>query len=543
MFNTRKCGSLCLVNQSSNIYVDHLYTPHLGTEDIPALTWSDRYKYLGCPTGAYRTPANILNDLCDSLLRDTNTVFSSLLAEWQKLDAFRRFLFPRLCFAIKDIFPGTVWCRKLDTSLRTIIKRGLHLPARTCTKYIHLSQVLGGMGVPSVGVESHVARAAQTFKFLADTRDPYIRDVALHQLSETVAKRAPRLDPSKQEDLAEFLNGTAAPGEGRAGDLQSLWSAARASLTIGGATVELTRDSAILHTHRNNKLTWQKRKLAFQELREAFRERHLRDLKENTDQGRAFDSISLHPDSTFFTYTGAFLSFPQYRFIHRARVNLLPVRTVQARCRKVVPSTQCRICGRVPETLAHIINHCHHNLGMVRERHNAILERIVRAVPEHMGRKMKEQPLPGTTGNNRPDLTIISPDDSTVTIVEVSCPFEGSPSALEDAANAKVAKYKPLRLALLQQYSKVTILPFIVGSLGSWYPGNDRVLSSLHIGHRYAGLMRRLCVVSAIAGSQNIWYQAICRSHNRPSAPSVAPEVQHNTTTQSVVPDGQPTTH
>ena len=208
VFNTRKCGSLCLMNQPSRVYVDHLFTPHLGAKAIPALTWSDRYKYLGCPTGAYRTTANVLNELRDSMLQDTSTVFSSLLAEWQKLDAFRRFLFPRLCFAIKVISPGVVWCRKLDTSLRTIIKRGLKMPARTCTKYIYLSQALGGMGVPSVEVESHVARAAQAFKFVADTRDPCIREVALHQLSETVAKRAPSLDPSKLEDLAEFLNST-----------------------------------------------------------------------------------------------------------------------------------------------------------------------------------------------------------------------------------------------------------------------------------------------------------------------------------------------
>ena len=222
------------------------------------------------------------------------------------------------------------------------------------------------------------------------------------------------------------------------------------------------------------------------------------------DQGRTFDSISQHPDSTFFTYTGAFLSFPQYRFIHRARLNHLPVCTVQARSHRPTPSTQCRTCGRVPETLAHVLNHCHFNLGMARERHNAILERIVRAVPEFLGTKMKEQALPGTSGDNRPDHTIISPCGTKVSLIEVSCPFEGTPTALEDAANNKVAKYEPLRQQLLQCYAEVTIHPFIVGSLGSWFPGNDRVLSALRVGHKYAALMRRLCVVSAIAGSQNI---------------------------------------
>eukprot|EP00731_Ephydatia_muelleri_P034311 Em0054g34a len=45
---------------------------------------------------------------------------------------------------------------------------------------------LGGMGIPCAEDESHVVRAAQAFKFLGDTRDPRIRDVALHQLGETM---------------------------------------------------------------------------------------------------------------------------------------------------------------------------------------------------------------------------------------------------------------------------------------------------------------------------------------------------------------------
>ena len=163
-----------------------------------------------------------------------------------------------------------------------------------------------------------------------------------------------------------------------------------------------------------------------------------------------------------------------------------------------------------------MVNHCHHNLLMVRDRHNAILDRIVRAIPDHLGTKIKEQPLPGTSGANRPDLTIISPDESSILLVEVSCPFEGSPTALEDAARSKTEKYEPLRQTLLQKYTSVEVLPFIVGALGSWYPPNDRVLSRLHIGWRYASLMRRLCVVSAIAGTQAIWYNSMCTRRRGP---------------------------
>ena len=49
VFNARKCGSLCLVNETPLVHVDHLFSPLLGAESIPALSWNDRYKYLGCP--------------------------------------------------------------------------------------------------------------------------------------------------------------------------------------------------------------------------------------------------------------------------------------------------------------------------------------------------------------------------------------------------------------------------------------------------------------------------------------------------------------
>ena len=147
---------------------------------------------------------------------------------------------------------------------------------------------------------------------------------------------------------------------------------------------------------------------------------------------------------------------------------------------------------------------------MVRDRHNTILDRLVRATPESLGSKFREQPLPGTTGNNRPDLTIISPDNTSVILVDVTMPFEGSPSALEEAAATKIAKYQPLCHQLSTHFASVKFLPFVIGSLGSWFPGNEEVLKLLHIGHRYAILMRKLCVSSAIGGSQNIWYTSMC---------------------------------
>ena len=93
-FNAKKCGSLCSITSRSPIFVDPTFTPRLGIETIPALQWNQRYKYLGCPSGASRRDAlSDLTALRTTLLKDCSTIFQSDLAEWQKLDAFRRFLF------------------------------------------------------------------------------------------------------------------------------------------------------------------------------------------------------------------------------------------------------------------------------------------------------------------------------------------------------------------------------------------------------------------------------------------------------------------
>lgn len=83
-------------------------------------------------------------------------------------------------------------------------------------------------------------------------------------------------------------------------------------------------------------------------------------------------------------------------------------------------------------------------------------------------------------------------------LVDVCIPFEGSPDALQMAASMKVDKYLPLQQALLARYDKVEVLPFIIGSLGSWYPPINTVLRRLHIGRYYSFLMRRLCVASSM---------------------------------------------
>ena len=106
-----------------------------GRKYYPALSWHQRYKYLGCPVGA--ESSHDLTAIRGSLPRDCEKVMTSQLAEWQRLDAFRRFLFPRLTYVLKVYFPGSSWCRKLDTSLRKWVKKGASILSRSCSAFAY----------------------------------------------------------------------------------------------------------------------------------------------------------------------------------------------------------------------------------------------------------------------------------------------------------------------------------------------------------------------------------------------------------------------
>eukprot|EP00731_Ephydatia_muelleri_P013873 Em0007g1183a len=288
---------------------------HLGPDNIPALSWRQRYKYLGCPVGA--GSSQDLSAIRGPLLRDCEAIMMSQLAEWQKIDAFRRFLFPRLSYAFKVFFPGSSWCRKLNTSMRKWIKKDVSLPARACSS-IYTPQALGGLGIPRCKDEMHIARAAQAFKFLADTRDPTIRAIAIQQLESVGGPGClpqhtcsiPGRSQGRRKESLEF-------SESKSAIYQLLHSPDSASILSNGSEI-----------------SWRKRDRINQSLKEATLGRHLTELLQAPDQGRASFSTCLAAASNYFTYSGAYLTFAQYRFALRARLNLLPTATSRSQIKQ-----------------------------------------------------------------------------------------------------------------------------------------------------------------------------------------------------------------
>ena len=175
--------------------------------------------------------------------------------------------------------------------------------------------------------------------------------------------------------------------------------------------------------------------------------------------------MSAHPASNHWIVGGKYTSFAKYRFAHKARCNLLPTRTVRRQSGEKNLDVSCPKCHLEQETLAHVLNLCPPHVGLIRARHNKILHRLAKVVPQTKGRQLLEQKVPGDPQNLKPDLVIINEEKSEAYIVDVAVPFEGEES-FPVARRAKEDKYNHLKDILRARgIRKTEVDGFVVGAL------------------------------------------------------------------------------
>jgi hypothetical protein len=223
-------------------------------------------------------------------------------------------------------------------------------------------------------------------------------------------------------------------------------------------------------------------------------------LMELRDQGKVACCLNddQYANRSSWHCNGLNIRFKDWRFIHRARLNVVPLNVNKHRYSNT--SEKCRHCEQ-PETLPHVINHCHPHMIQICDRHNRIVDRITNAV--RFGTITTDRTIQNSKLRLRPDIVV--EEANRVLIIDVTCPFDNDVDALSEAALAKVHKYEPLKEFVESTGKKCVVLPFVVGALGSWYKQNEIVLGHLGMTRRYKTLFRKLCCTDAIQGSNNIY--------------------------------------
>ncbi|KAG8239752.1 hypothetical protein J437_LFUL019241 [Ladona fulva] len=113
-------------------------------------------------------------------------------------------------------------------------------------------------------------------------------------------------------------------------------------------------------------------------LKNAARGAYLLTLLRKPDQGKVLLASSSSPSSNHFVDGGRYTRFCDWRFVYRARLDVLPLNA----CRRWEQGgdRRCRRSGHGDETLPHVLNHCKVHSRAWQLRHDGILDRLATAI-------------------------------------------------------------------------------------------------------------------------------------------------------------------
>ncbi|CAD6235845.1 GSCOCG00008010001-RA-CDS [Cotesia congregata] len=493
-FNPSKCVTLHVTGKGSKRKVKDTKF-YLGGEEMRSLGEGESCDYLGVPTGfrINQTPMNTLTEM----MTDARSIDSSLLAPWQKIDALRSFIIPRLDYILRGGKVDKTPLTTVDKGLRRMVKGWLHLPQRASAEVVYAQPWRGGCGIIPLADLADILAIAQAFRMLS-CKDPDVAEIAKSSLEQVVQRKTIH-HPSPQE-IAEFLSGSLdGPFAGNKPGDPNIWTRVRIvtrrlSKKLGvrwkwdevetGFALEMkdTGDRIVtVPPSARSQIIWR--------LRKAAQNQYLEMLTAKKDQGKVWEVTSRNRESNLCLRDGKYIRFAEWRFIHRARLDVLPL---NGAIRWGERDKRCRVCGYHLESLLHVLNHCMTHSAGYQLRHDAILKRIAEA-SRIAGEKRVNKTVQGVDGDLaalRPDLVVRNEQAKSIVIVDVIVTFENQCKALDAARKEKCEKYRELATALREQGYQVTVDAIVVGSLGAWDPNNEPVLRKLGITQYYARLMR-----------------------------------------------------
>ncbi|XP_050033060.2 uncharacterized protein [Dermacentor andersoni] len=418
-----------------------------------------------------------------------------MLAPWQRLDAIKTFLYPALNFAMRVGLASKGEWQRLDEELRPLIKKTLYVPARASNEYLYGSSQAGSAGTPLAAELSDICRVDGAFKLLTST-DVEVRERAAGDLEGVVSRRLRR--PTNTEDMEAYLSGeTEGDFRQTSTQVQSVWTEARKASRRLSVAWELLEHGARINCGEASVSARNRHKLV-KTIRALLSTERDRALHDKPNQGKAMVCVAADPANSHFMRSGRYTRFTDWRFVHRARLNLLPLNAT--RLWAPAADKRCRRCGYGEETLPHVLCHCMQQSRAMTERHNTIVARIKKAA---LGRftVIAENQVVGTT-SLKPDLVLARGEEAL--ILDVCCPFENRLQAFQDARKAKEEKYAPVQRHLLRRFQRVTVDAVVVGCLGTWDQGNDRVMRRL-CSRQYLRTLKRLCISDTISASTKIF--------------------------------------
>lgn len=399
----------------------------------------------------------------------------------------------------------------------------LFVQPRAANEYLTGSTSDSLFGIPLAAEDSEIAHIDGAFKLLTSA-DEGVMELAWKDVTSTVAYRLStgrrsENNPPPQitlDSLSAFLSGKTMPCMNPNSSIFTLARQASDRLGVGWC---FDKDRSISLTTRRGTIINSRSKV-FKSLRECFRSARSYKLSCKPDQGKTLSCFKKSKVSGHYNRTGDFIRFTDCRFIHKARLNLLPLNAVNPS--NALKNMGCKHCKDPFEGLPHVLCHCNDYLQKITSRHDLVVDRLAKASSGSWTILKKNQPL--AKSPKRPDLVLVKGFDVAM-VLDVAVTFENGPSAFNEAREIKLKKYQSIAKELKKSYKEVSVEAVVVGALGSWDPKNDRVCHRICT-RKYTKLMKKL-IVSDVLRLPGIYITStlpLLRSAlSSPSLPGIVP--------------------
>ncbi len=485
-------------------------------EVLPSVKLGEAYKYLGVKD-ALETAVH--QDQILSVMRrvrkDSTKILRSGLLPWQKLDAIRTFVFSRLEYHLRYCYPYKRDMMAFDSHMRAALREAFKLPKGVTTEIFHQPIANGGMGCSSIQTVAAATQIGHGIQML-NSSDSVVRSVAEGQLLEVISRRftyTPAGADSDRDAIVAFLNGKELDclkrkaNSRHQGDVRSLWSELPGLLA--GLRMEVVSTARGYAVRKQGAEVCANSQALIRALKQRIVEQQREAWTNKVDQGKnaAYQSA----DSNAFLRGPTHLSPQDVYFVLKARTAQVPTRSYLRKIR-AVRSSRCRHCTADPETLAHILNHCPHNMdSKIKERHDCAMRKIaatVRGSNANRGKTLLVDSSPEDIETTlRPDLILRDEKNKKIAIVDLAITFEDHrKNAFVDARARKVEKYQDLKQEYEARGYRVALNALVYGSLGCISANNEEVLRrDLGVAPHTARTLQRSISLSCIRHSSTIW--------------------------------------
>ena len=508
-FRPNKCATLSIPDR-----VDLAF--NINNVDLPKILPSNSYKYLGVPIGIELDQSP--HDSLKQAFKDVEIISKSDLFPWQKLDAFKTFVHPRLIFIMRtreikitnfsDNRLKNSTNLRIDQKLIPIFKSIVSIPRQADNAFLYMPTDLGGAGITSFRSEYNIQTVVQAFNMLAcsDITTSYIAHTTLLEVGKA------RFRSNDIVGSLEFLNGSAVISKNYS--FRSWLSGTRTAvlaLRKSGVDLTFTFEQNLYKIYINGNsmptcvITYAERKKLCTLLRKYIQCQKYFELCAGKRSPFMAEAMRFSQVTNKLWLKG-WLSLNAWHFYSRAKLNVLPVLALP-HCFHRGDDLKCRRCHESEESLSHVLQSCRLNMTMITERHNKALAILVGVLKSKDRIMVVDSVCPFVDLNLRIDLMVIDNRLKTIHLVDMKCPRD-SLTNFRSVNQQNLNKYEDLRLEInkVKKDFTVSLHTVIVGALGTVDKKYTMALKLLGVPNKIIDRTIRAMAISNIEESAKIWH-------------------------------------